>query len=327
MTDRAAAVWASKPKRYFRTTGEILDEDAGWDGDGTRRMSGAVHASYLVPNDPALIEVLPTVHRLFEDFGVSGTVRADGQRPEFTARAVNLYRELLRSFDEATRARRRNDGRGFLVAMSRSFSIVQATYQLAAERETERAGERATTEPAGTGPAATGYEKRFGFTVSTVFVLLGSAGFVTLGLLPFGGTPRPAGIAAVIFFGACGLLCLWDLAQRRITLRVDAVGVTLGGRPLNYRKTTKRLPWSDIRRVVLFRVAGIIKHVGLEPWTGAGVRTELSVSDQLNQLLAPQVPAAVIQHSIMVQGWRLDRDRLVAAVRDFAPSVEIVEVG
>ncbi len=101
MTERAAAGWAAKPKRYCRTTGEIRDEEAGWQADGTRPLAGGVRASYLVPNDPALIELLPTVHRFFAEVAVSGTTRPAGQRAEFTARAARHYRESLRSFDEA----------------------------------------------------------------------------------------------------------------------------------------------------------------------------------------------------------------------------------
>ncbi len=141
--------------------------------------------------------------------------------------------------------------------MSRSFAILQGTNQLAADREAERAAnDRAASEPVVTRPAAKVYEKRFGLTAWSVFVLLGCAG------------GRRAELAAV----------------------------------------------------------GLFPYVGVEPWTGAGVARPLSTTDELTQLLASHVPATVIQHSVMVQGWRLDRDRLVTAVKGFAPSVEIVEL-
>ncbi|WP_217427971.1 hypothetical protein [Microlunatus speluncae] len=343
MMDRAAAVWASNPKRYVRATGEVLDEDAGWDGDGSRRAAAVFRTSYLVPNDPALIDALPTAHRLFVGFGVNGATPPEGQGATVTARAANLYRELLRSFDDAARARLGNDSQGFLIAMSRSFSVIQAIHQFAAHRTVERAAieraaaehaaaeraaaERAVAVQAATGPAGVPYVARAGFTVSTAFTLFGSAGFVLLGLLLPYEQAGPISLIIVVFFGACGLLSLLDLALRRVRLRVDAEGVTLGGPLLNYRRSTKRLTWSEVRRVVLFRGIGVITCVGVEPWTGAGVRKPLSMSDELNQLMAPHVPAAVVRHSVMVHGWRLDRDRLVAAVRDFAPSVEIVEAG
>ncbi|NNH69805.1 hypothetical protein HLB23_07985 [Nocardia uniformis] len=44
-------------------------------------------------------------------------------------------------------------------------------------------------------------------------------------------------------------------------------------------------------------------------------------------LLIPHVPPTVVAASRPISGWKLDRERLAAAVRHYAPHVAIVDVG
>jgi hypothetical protein len=53
-----------------------------------------------------------------------------------------------------------------------------------------------------------------------------------------------------------GLALLWGAASRRVAVRVDAHGITLGGSPLRYRGTTMLVPWTDITNVLLWEQTG-----------------------------------------------------------------------
>lgn len=318
MVDRWETMWGLGPKQYISATGEIVDPDSGWQAPG--RLGAQERQSYLVANDPDLIEGLRAAQLAFEALGVatapgSGPIEA---RSSVQPAAARLRLDLLRSLEHAWRARARNDVRGFHFAMARGFGIIQEVCLLAVGSTAETGTvESDTAETGGTAS----YEVRHGVTVKSVLVLLVSAGIVVL--FATTDTSLPIAIAVYLSFGVGGLLYLLDLLLRRVALRIDNRGITLGG-PFYRRATT--VPWADVAAVVLFRVK-LVPYLGVELRYGAVPPRRRSVVSDLASLLVRHIPSSAVENCVAVFGWSLDRDRLVAAVQSFAPSVEIVDAG
>ncbi|RQX08483.1 hypothetical protein [Micromonospora inaquosa] len=119
----------------------------------------------------------------------------------------------------------------------------------------------------------------------------------------------------------------------RVALRVDAAGVTLGQTSLWPSSHTAVVLWSDIEAVVLWtQQAGpaTVPYVGLQPRPGLPPLPGSARSRglrRMNRALVPHVPPAVLVDSRPATLWRLHRPSIEAAVRHFAPAVEIVDAG
>jgi hypothetical protein len=106
----------------------------------------------------------------------------------------------------------------------------------------------------------------------------------------------------------CGLLILlWALLHRRVALRVDAAGVTLGGSPLHYRASTVRVPWPDIVAILVWQ--HILPSGALVPQLGVQRR-----QDETPQLTTRPV-----------SGFQLDRRALARAAAVYAPHVLVLD--
>jgi hypothetical protein len=116
-----------------------------------------------------------------------------------------------------------------------------------------------------------------------------------------------------------------------VALRVDARGITLGGSPGRYRSTTRLIPWADVREVVLWRqpmpygrsvrYVAVARHRGAPPLAGrrgqrAGRVTARGLTPVSGDMLLASRAANL---------WRLDTDRMTAAVAHFAPGVRVVD--
>jgi hypothetical protein len=120
--------------------------------------------------------------------------------------------------------------------------------------------------------------------------------------------------------------------KRLPALRVDAAGVTLGGVPVRHAAHTAFVPWEDVTGVVLWslRTAGLspVPHIGvsrrpgLPPLPGPNA----SLTHAKTASLAPRVEHEVVVASHPVVQWRVDEERLRAAVHAFAPAVEVRSV-
>jgi hypothetical protein len=139
-------------------------------------------------------------------------------------------------------------------------------------------------------------------------------------------------IATIVFFGGGGLLLLASIATRRVALRVDASGVTLGGSPGRYESTTSVVPWADIKEVVLWRqrlpYGRSMRYVGLVRRKGAqklGGRRGRRAGQIAARALTPAVSADTLMASRAVNLWRLDPRHLAAAVAHFAPGISVVD--
>ncbi|MGX2998788.1 hypothetical protein JNUCC64_31730 [Streptomyces sp. JNUCC 64] len=174
----------------------------------------------------------------------------------------------------------------------------------------------------GTGP---GYEERFGWDRRTAAQAAGCALF-SLGLLLPGLSPATR-LGGLLCFTLPAVLLTAMASSRRTAFRVDATGVLLGGHPLRHRATTTRVPWADVRAVVLFdqpsgpRTAriGLALGPGAAPATGPLGRTVVSA-------LVPGVPPEVTLVSRPVRLWRIDPVRLRAAVDALAPGVPVTDL-
>ncbi|MGQ5259885.1 hypothetical protein ACTWLT_03915 [Micromonospora sp. ZYX-F-536] len=207
-----------------------------------------------------------------------------------------------------------------------AFAYVTVTQRPTAPMSGGKPAEGSTIAP---GEA---YEERFGFTRRDLLLLPASAVFVAVGVLLLRDEPL-AGVGAIVIGGAFLLLRLVSVLGRRVALRVDAAGVTLGQTPPWPSSHTAVTPWSDIEAVVLWTqqaggttvpYVGLQRRPGLPPLPGSARSRGLR---RMNQALVAHVPPAVLADSRPATFWRLHRPSLEAAVRHFAPAVEIVDVG
>ncbi|WP_371502698.1 hypothetical protein OG871_36425 [Kitasatospora sp. NBC_00374] len=200
------------------------------------------------------------------------------------------------------------------------------------------------------------YEARYGWSRRAVTtVVYGLLFTVALALIDpgapasLGGVPLPfpmlvVQLVGLPLFGLGGLLTAYNASTRKVTLRVDAAGVLLGGHPLRYAATTAFVPWSEISGVELWihrSKAGVrtvtVPYVGIHRLPGsprlprhslvprrrAAADTDASATTEPSVALTAMA-AELRSASRTVNGGPLDTERLLAAVRRHAPWVTIV---
>lgn len=120
--------------------------------------------------------------------------------------------------------------------------------------------------------------------------------------------------------------------KRLVAFRVDHQGITLGGAPARHARQTAFVPWSDIVAVVLWQhqTAALtpMRYVGLRrrPGSPALPGPNSALSREETRRLAPHVDHDLFLASRHINLWSMDRERLVNAVRVFAPQVSVEEV-
>jgi hypothetical protein len=170
------------------------------------------------------------------------------------------------------------------------------------------------------------YEERYRWSRRTASVV--AAGVLTV--LVAVGVAMPL-LPALIVLAAGVPALLWGAASRRVAVRVDARGVTLGGSPLRYRSTTLLVPWADITNVLLWQhllpAGTLVPRLGLEcrPAAAATQSAARRHGPTATGGLTPDLPADVLAASRPVSGWRLDRRGLASAVARFAPDVRVLD--
>jgi hypothetical protein len=171
------------------------------------------------------------------------------------------------------------------------------------------------------------YEARFGFNGADSLRLLGCIGFVLVSVL----VPMPmwARVLTAGFFGLAFIFAGLTMLSRRVALRVDQAGVTLGG---GLRSSgTAFAPWEDIQAIIvwpyLYRGRRSIPYIGLSRREGLpalpGGPSQLGRAMLIAQ---SAVPENVVLASRPVRGWTLDVDRLGTAVHEFAPDIEVTDL-
>jgi hypothetical protein len=182
----------------------------------------------------------------------------------------------------------------------------------------------------GVSPEPGVYVARYGWNRRSGSLIMGAAVFVLVALT----VPMSLALQVVtlVFFGGGALVFIASIATRRVALRVDASGVTLGGSPGRYRSTTCLIPWADIREVVLWRqpmpygrsmrYVGVARRKGAQPLAGRRGQRAARVTARA---LAPGVSGDTLLASRAVNLWRLDAHRMAAAVAHFAPGVRVID--
>ncbi|MFC3499525.1 hypothetical protein ACFOOK_00730 [Micromonospora krabiensis] len=207
-----------------------------------------------------------------------------------------------------------------------AYTYVAVTRRPTAPFTRDRAAEGSLVAP---GEA---YEARFGLTRRDLLMLPTGVVAVAVGVLVFRDEPV-AGVGAAVFGGALLLLRLITVLSRRVALRVDAAGITLGQVPPWPSSHTAVVPWADIEAVVLWTqqvglstipYVGVQRRPGLAPLPGSARSRGLR---RINQAVVPYVPPAVLADSRPATFWRLHRPSLEATVRHFAPAVPVVDLG
>ncbi|MGW3666533.1 hypothetical protein [Streptomyces sp. NPDC005141] len=174
------------------------------------------------------------------------------------------------------------------------------------------------------------YVARFGWTGRTVLMTLISLAFFGCAFLP----NASLGMAVLVgAFGLVGLMVFTVAAlSRKVALRIDEQGVTLGAGPLPVGYKTDVVPWKDIVSVVLWtQHVGRQKmpYIGLQRRQGSPPLPGLSYGPRLkriNESLVPHVSPEIVEASRPINLWNLDRLRLESAVATFAPEVNVLDV-
>jgi len=136
--------------------------------------------------------------------------------------------------------------------------------------------------------------------------------------------------ALAIVLGGAAVSWLAAMATRRVALRLDQDGVTLGRMAFPPTRLV-RVPWHDIEDVVLFdrrRTGGYgwVSHIGLRLRPGAvrppGVPTPGTLRALIYRLNAGREPWPADVYRV-ISGWDVDDTELARAVHTFAPHVSI----
>jgi hypothetical protein len=179
--------------------------------------------------------------------------------------------------------------------------------------------------------STTPYQVRFGLVRRDLLLIPASAVFLAVGILLVRESPL-IGVAGMLLGGGYLALRLITALSRRVALRVDVTGVTLGAVPPWPRTHTATVPWSDIEAVVLWRQAtarrtsvrylGLQRRAGLAPLPGS-LRSGL-LKKMTRSVVPRDVPLQLAIDSRPVSLWRLDERRLAEAIDRFGAGVELV---
>jgi hypothetical protein len=176
------------------------------------------------------------------------------------------------------------------------------------------------------------YEERYHWTRASTTALAACSVFVLIGVVA---PAAPLRLRVVfIALGGCGaFLSVIVPASRKVALRIDASGITLGGNPLRYKATTRVIPWNEVQRVFLWRREPGVRYLGVErpddapPLSPGG--TGQADRPALYLALNRQVPSPTLKVGTTrgMQAFSVDDARLSDAIAHYAPIVDIVNLG
>jgi hypothetical protein len=178
------------------------------------------------------------------------------------------------------------------------------------------------------------YEERYRWTRTSGTALTVCAVVVLLGVVATD-TRLPLRVFLTAAGGCGAFLSVFVPLSRKVALRVDASGLTLGGSPLRYKATTRVVPWDEVQRVFLFRRGRgpDVRYLSVErpadapPLSPDGTGT----ADRLPFYLSPnpRVPSPTLKAGTTrgMQAFSVDDARLSDAIGHYAPSAGIVNLG
>lgn len=169
-------------------------------------------------------------------------------------------------------------------------------------------------------------------TPKTVGLLLASVLFCMAAIL----VPMPMAmrVLSLVFFGGGAIALLAVGLSRKVALRIDQSGITLGGSPLRYAATTAHVPWHDVEAVVLWRQSlaqdlpylGVLRPDGAPPLPGTpgASRTGRAMAG-LGRAVAGAPDDRLVASCRAINGWRVDPTELAAALLRFAGDVPLID--
>ena len=176
------------------------------------------------------------------------------------------------------------------------------------------------------------YEERYRWTRTSSTALIGCSMLMLIFIV----LPQPHHLPRAPFIAlcACGaFLAVFVPLSRKVALRVDASGLTLGGNPLRYKATTRVVPWHEVQRVFLWRRGPGVRYLSVErpadapPLSPGGTGT----ADRLPFFRSPnpQVPSPTLKVGTTrgMQAFSVDDARLSDAIGHYAPNARIVNLG
>jgi len=176
------------------------------------------------------------------------------------------------------------------------------------------------------------YEERYRWTQASVTALAVCSVFVLIAIAALT-MPLLLRVAVAAVFGCGAFLCVIVPASRRVALRIDANGITLGGNPLRYQGTTRVVPWHEVQSVFLWRRGPGVRYISVERTPDASPLSPdgTGKADRPALYLAPdpQVPSPTLRVGTTrgMQAFSIDDARLSDIIARYAPSTRIVNLG
>lgn len=188
-------------------------------------------------------------------------------------------------------------------------------------------------------PFPSPYEERYRWTPTTVTgAALGAASLLAAILVP--ALPLLARVPLALAGTAGAASCVAYSTSRRVALRVDQKGVTLGGDPLWYEAHTSFFPWEGVHAIVLWRRTAAarwpvprlsVRYVSVQRHTelpstspgGSGLAGQ-AAPGQGPQAQRPAPEDLKAGATRGMQAFRVDDARLAAAIATFAPTVQLI---
>jgi hypothetical protein len=174
------------------------------------------------------------------------------------------------------------------------------------------------------------YIVRFGPTRRDIALVPMSLVFVVVGVAFAADNPL-LGIATVALGGLYLALWIAVVLTRRIALAVTDAGITLAMAP-PWSRRTGSARWSDIEAIILWRQqAGraTMRYIGVQLRPGAPPLAGSARNSTLRRLnrsfSGTSLSEAVVNDSRPMSFWRIDKDRLAAAVARYAPHVRLID--
>ncbi|WP_280378140.1 hypothetical protein [Nocardia wallacei] len=167
------------------------------------------------------------------------------------------------------------------------------------------------------------YEVRFGVTPSGMLAVVGGVAAAVVTILGEGVPYRPLVFACAVLVAGTFLAIM---LSRKVALRVDSDGVTLGGRAFwRHHATTVTVPWPEITGVVVYYQwlpnRARLSYLGIQRHPDhSGPQSRLEAEAARASGLGDVATIAVARP---ITGWRLDRDQLTTVVHHHAPHVTL----
>lgn len=182
------------------------------------------------------------------------------------------------------------------------------------------------------------YEERYRWTARSGWAFGGLFLFFVLAFVV--AMPVVSRVLEAVLFGGVCLLLGWPAVSRKMALRVDERGITLGGSPFRYRATTRLHAWRDIERVVLWdRITASqarrgrprqmfppVRCIGLQFRPGAPPVNGKDLGPLDLDASAAPVPGVARGAVRLANSWTLDKRRLIAVTAQSAPQVQVLDL-